>query len=267
MATDGRAVTPGDLVRAFDFIVRADMAGTRNEPFRWGLSIRMPECPLRHDSNYLLVDPVPAGVGAADLAAEAERVQGAAGLGHRLLFFRDAARAEGLAPALEAAGWTTSRGVVMAHRRPPAKAAPPAAVVARADPAALLGARTAEILGYPWGTPEVARQLLSVRDLIPVETRHYAVFEDGAPVSWAELYLEGTTAQVEAVATVEAFRNRGHATAVVLHAVDEARRAGADFVFLCADAEDWPQALYGRLGFDEIGRYVKFTKRIQRPSS
>ena len=55
------------------------------------------------------------------------------------------------------------------------------------------------------------------------------------------------------------FRNRGHASAVVLRAAGEARAAGADLVFLWCDANDWPKELYRRLGFDEIGRYVKFT--------
>jgi hypothetical protein len=27
---------------------------------------------------------------------------------------------------------------------------------------------------------------------------------------------------------------------------------------LFADAEDWPKELYRRLGFDELGHYVKF---------
>ena len=53
-------MTDPDLARAFDFVLRADMAGTRVEPFRWGRAVLMPECPLRQDSNYLLVDPVPA---------------------------------------------------------------------------------------------------------------------------------------------------------------------------------------------------------------
>jgi hypothetical protein len=40
--------------------------------------------------------------------------------------------------------------------------------------------------------------------------------------------------------------------------VAEAQRAGCDFVFLVSDAEDGPQELYRRLGFDDVGRYVKF---------
>ena len=119
---------------------------------------------------------------------------------------------------------------------------------------ALRGARERQIATYPWGTPEVARQLLGARSLFPVPTRDYAVFVDGEPVSWVECTSEGAVAQVEALATVEAHRKRGHASRVLLRAVEDARRAGADLVFLCADASDRPQDLYRRLGFMQRDR-------------
>lgn len=250
---------PDDLARAFEFIVRADMAGTRAEPFRWGTAVFMPECPLRHDSNYLLVDATAAPLEAAALAAEADRIQGAAGLEHRCILFRDARAGERMAGAMEKLGWTRFRGIVMAQRRAPDRDAA-SAVVVRTDAGRLQAARTAQILTYPWGTPEVARQLLEARAWIPVETRYYAVFVQGEPVSWAELYVEGDTAQIEAVATLEPHRSRGYASAIVLRAASDARRDGAEIVFLCTDAEDRPKDLYRRLGFDEIGRYVKFTR-------
>ena len=40
----------------------------------------------------------------------------------------------------------------------------------------------------------------------------------------------------------------------------EARAAGASLVFLFADANDWPQHLYGRLGFDVLGPSRLFTR-------
>lgn len=251
----------GDLARAFDFILRADMAGTRRAPSRSGTAVLMPECPLRQDSNYLLASDPPPGADAAALAGEADRVLGAAGLRHRCIFFRDTLAGERLAPGFEALGWRTFRGVLMALRRPPrAGALPPGGPVRRVEASVLRAAREASILGYPWGTPEVARQLLDARDHVPVETRHYAVLEGGEPAAWVEMYLEGGTAQVEALFTAERFRRRGHGSALVLHAAAEARRAGADLVFLCADAEDRPRELYRRLGFEEIGGYLKFTR-------
>ena len=77
-------------------------------------------------------------------------------------------------------------------------------------------------------------------------------------VSYTDLYLDDADAQVEDVGTLPEHRNEGHASAVVLGAIAEARKAGAGFVFLVADANDWPKVLYGRLGFDEVGHYTKF---------
>jgi ribosomal protein S18 acetylase RimI-like enzyme len=76
-------------------------------------------------------------------------------------------------------------------------------------------------------------------------------------VAYADLYVEPPNAQIEDVGTLEEHRGRGYASAVVLHAVELARRAGANFIFLVADAQDWPQHLYRRLGFEPIGHYVK----------
>jgi predicted N-acetyltransferase YhbS len=46
----------------------------------------------------------------------------------------------------------------------------------------------------------------------------------------------------------------------VLRAVEEARRAGADLVFLVADDKDWPKQLYARLGFEPVGLAYKFIR-------
>ena len=240
-----------DFERAFEFMLRGDLAGTRKEPWRFGAAVFTPELPLRHDSNYLVLeregDP-------AELAAEAERAQAA--LGHRLILVPDAALGERLAPAFERLGWETQRFVVMAHRRAPERAVDTALAV-EVDDETLRGPRERQTLCYPWATPEVARQLSDARRLNPLETRFYAVLVEGEVASFTDLYLDRDTAQVEAVVTLPEFRNRGYASAVVSRAVEEARRAGAALIFLVADASDWPKELYRRLGFDEVGRYVK----------
>jgi predicted GNAT family acetyltransferase len=83
---------------------------------------------------------------------------------------------------------------------------------------------------------------------------------NGEIASAADLYSDGRTAQVEDVATAAEFRGRGYATAVVLRAVEEALATGHDFVFLVADAEDWPKELYVRLGFAPLGHTWTFLK-------
>jgi ribosomal protein S18 acetylase RimI-like enzyme len=248
-----------DFDRAFDFMTRADMSGSRVEPFRFGTAVFTPELPLRHDSNYLLVETLPVDVSAADLVEEAERVQGAAGLEHRLLLFRDADLGERFAPHLVSLGWRRDRHVVMAQRRQPERTIN-ARVASEVTEADLREARERQILSYPWGTPEVARQLLEAKRRIPVEARFFAVIAGGAVASYCDLYLDGEIAQVEDVASMPEHRGRGYASAVVLRAVEEARARGAELVFLVADSEDWPKELYRRLGFDEIGANVKLLR-------
>jgi ribosomal protein S18 acetylase RimI-like enzyme len=254
-----------DFDQAFDFMIRADMAGSRVAPFRFGTAIFTPELPLRHDSNYLLVETVPEDASAADLVEEAERAQGAAGLEHRLLFFRDAALGERFAPELIRLGWRRDRHVLMAqHRQPEREVA--TRIVSEVTNAALHEARERQILSYTWGTPEVARQLLDAKRRIPVDARFFAVLVDGAVASYGDLYMDGRVAQVEDVATMPEHRGRGYATALVLRAADEARAAGAELVFLVADDEDWPKDLYRRLGFEEIGANLKLLRTTKASS-
>jgi ribosomal protein S18 acetylase RimI-like enzyme len=248
-----------DFDRAFAFMTRADMAGSRTEPFRFGKAVFTPERPLRYDSNYLLVESVPDGVSAAELAEEADRIQGTAGLPHRLLFFRDARLGARFAPELAESGWRFERHVLMAHRRP-AEREMDTSIVTEVTADVIRSARERQIRSYPWGTREVAQQLLDAKAHIPVATRFFAVLLDGDVASYADLYVDGEVAQVEDVATVSEHRERGYASAVVLRAVEEARAAGAELVFLVADADDWPKELYRRLGFDEIGENAKLVK-------
>ena len=248
-----------DFDRAFEFMINADMAGSRREPFRFGTAIFTPERPLRYDSNYLLVEQVPEEVSAEELAREADRVQGAAGLPHRLFLFRDVSLGERFAPQLAEAGWRYERHVLMAQRRPPERKVD-AGIVTEVTADVIRPARERQIRSYPWGTPEVTEQLLDAKAHIPVATRFFAVLVNGGVASYSDLYLDGDIAQVEDVATMPEHRERGYASAVVLRAVSEARAAGAGLVFLVADAEDWPRELYRRLGFDEIGENAKLIR-------
>jgi ribosomal protein S18 acetylase RimI-like enzyme len=248
-----------DFDRVFDFMIRADMAGSRAVPFRYGTAVFTPELPLRYDSNYLLVDAVPDGVSATELADEADRIQGAAGLEHRLLFFRNAVLGERFAPELIRLGWRRDRHVLMAHRRASERDID-TSIVSEVTDAMLRPARARQIRSYPWGSAEVARQLLDAKRRIPVETHFFAVVADGSIASYGDLYLDGDIAQIEDVATMPEQRGRGYASAVVLRAVEVARAAGAELVFLVADAEDWPKQLYERLGFDEIGANLKLLR-------
>ena len=91
----------------------------------------------------------------------------------------------------------------------------------------------------------------------------------GEPASSCALFLDDDVggrrvATVEEVGTLVAHRGRGLARAVVSAAVAHAARWGADLIVVAADADDWPQLMYARLGFAAIGRQVALTRRTRR---
>jgi GNAT superfamily N-acetyltransferase len=242
---------PDDLARAFAFMRLADMLGTRVEQSPYGTAVRTPELPLRQDSNYLLVDRTDAR--AVDLARELDR------LSLRALVVRGEEAAARLANEFSALGWQAHRHLVMAHRRPPERTAD-TGLVTEVGEQTLRELRRRITLSYPWGSPELAEQLLEAKSMMTerVETHFLAVVVDHEPVAYADLYLGEGVAQIEDVLTLEKHRNRGYASALVLRGIEEAKRRGVTLSFLVADADDWPRHLYARLGFDVIGRYAKF---------
>jgi ribosomal protein S18 acetylase RimI-like enzyme len=248
---------PDELARIHRFEREIEMAGTRTVASPLGVGVLTPELPLRYDSNYFLLEH---DVDSDAVLAEADRILGGAGYDHRVINTFDDRIGERLRPEFDALGWRTARHIFMVQRRKPEKRAD-LAVVREVGEAALRPGRTSAILAQPWGTPEVARQILDAKPMLAerAETKFFAVVVDGQIVAWTDLYVAQGVAQVEDVATVEEHRGRGYATAVVLRAIEEGRRAGADLVFLVADDEDWPKALYGRLGFDEVGRVYRFS--------
>jgi GNAT superfamily N-acetyltransferase len=247
-----------DLARVRRFEREIELAGTETVDSPLGVGVLTPELPRRHDSNYLLLERA---ASAHEAMAEADRVLGGAGRAHRVILTFDDELAARLAPQFQALGWTINRHVCMVQRRKPEKRGD-TSIVREVDEKKLRPGRTREIVAQPWGSPELAEQLLDAKVMLAdrAETRFFGVEVDGEIVAWADLYLAQGVGQVEDVATRREHRGKGFATAVVLRAVEEARRAGADLVFLVADEEDWPKELYGRLGFDPIGRIHKFIR-------
>jgi ribosomal protein S18 acetylase RimI-like enzyme len=238
------------LARAYAFLDRADMAGERREPSSVGTAVFDDAVPRRLDSNFLRVerqaDPETA-------QAEAERI------GRRMIFVPDSELGERLVPHFQERGWLARRHVVMAQLRDPEREADLSLVTEVEEPE-LRAARHQVVTGQPWAAPEVMAQLFAGKELIGrrVRARYFAVVLDGEVVSYTDLYQDGADAQVEDVGTLHEHRERGYASAVVLAAIAAARADGAQFVFLVADLEDWPKELYRRLGFDELGYFLKF---------
>jgi ribosomal protein S18 acetylase RimI-like enzyme len=222
-----------------------------------GTAILTPSLPLVWQVNAIRVEDPQASV--AQLTAEAEQVQGA--FGHRKLVMHDERLGKRLAPELTKAGWNVFRVLIMLRRRPPERPeeSADAAEVSRDVGAAALAAFRRE---QPFGWQDEA-----VRQLAEMDNRYTSVLaaRDFAsppddPACACRLYTHDGLAQVDEVGTVEARRGRGHARAAVAAAADAATADGCEQVFMVTDAADWPQELYRRLGFDEIGATYEFLK-------
>lgn len=236
---------------------------TRLVPFTRGTAYLNDGYPERWDSNFLWVDDVDTDAG--ELVAEADRVLGEAGLAHREIRIDDDAYGGSVASGLAGSGYGGDRLVVMALRRPADRPASSAAAE-EVDLATLRPALEIVLRREPWATTEeIVRALADFRGELErhAGARFFCARIDGEIAGMCELYVRGAIAQIEDVNTLEEFRDRGLARAVVLRAADEALVGGAGLVFLHALDDDWPKELYAKLGFDPIGHVWSFV----RPSS
>ena len=240
---------PDELARAWAFLDRADMAGDRTASASVGTAIYDDKVPLRLDSNLLRVEQ---DAEPEEVLAEAERLE------RRMVVFRSTEVGERLAPFFAERGWLVRRHLLMAQLREPERNAD-LAIVEEVAEEELRPARQRVVASEPWGKPEVMAQLFAAKHLIGerVRARFFAIKVGGEVASYSDLYQDGADAQVEDVGTLPEHRGRGYATAIVLAAIEAARADGAEFVFLVADLEDWPKELYRKLGFDELGYFVK----------
>jgi ribosomal protein S18 acetylase RimI-like enzyme len=249
-----------DFARFLAFEQRLlERLSTRIESFAYGVAFIDDEFPTKYDANFLRVnDPVPR-VAADELVSEAERIL--ATHEHREIVMCDDTDGIRLAPEFVARAWVVDRNMFLTLRREPDR----------------LGAIEIEELPFsevrplleegnrrePWGSDhETVRALTDYQGKLArvIGARSFAARVRGRLAGSCELYVDGDDAQVESVGTLEEFRGRGIARAVVLRAVEAAREAGAERVFIVADEADWPKDLYVRLGFDRIGRTWQYTR-------
>lgn len=256
---------PPDARRAFDFQrLMLDRTSTRTLPLPWGTAFYNDDFPLRYDSNTAIVDRPLGAATADDVVATLDEAFD--GYRHREVQLSSVDDADAIAMGMAEHGFAIERLLVMAHLREPDRA-PDLSAPDEIDAGAMRPFRIESTAREPWGTePEVQATLADFLALLAdrVGARFFGQRIDGELAGACELYIDGDVAQVENVDTLEEYRQRGVARNVVLRAVQEARAAGATFVFLFADADDWPRHLYARLGFDEIGQGRLFTRWPER---
>jgi GNAT superfamily N-acetyltransferase len=250
-----------ELERCVDFVVRlADRAAKTKEPSPYGVAHLNTDLPRVWSRNYLFADGDLGRVTAIELAAEADRILGAAGLTHRKVELVDAEAGARLEPQFRELGWEVECDVIMVARGGPDRGVDTSIV----DEVPI--DELVPVWSHGWQTDprvhdeDVVRQLVENRRVMSkaVDTRFFAGRADGEIGSYCELYYEQDIGQIEDVFTLERFRKRGLARATVTRALDASREAGHDVTFLIADRDDWPKELYAKLGFDEIGRIWEF---------
>jgi predicted GNAT family acetyltransferase len=248
-----------ELQRALDFIAKmADDLAQKKVPSRYGVALLAPEFPSVWSRNYLYATEELDTASAEELAAEANRLLGQAGLRHRKVEVWDAEAGVRLEPGFVKLGWNRERDVIMVVHREPDRLVDTSSVheVGADD---LVPAWTESwALDPAVLNSDVARQLVENKRRLGVETntRFFAARVDGEVGAYCELYSDGQTAQIENVFTLDRFRKRGLARAVVSKALEVAQ--GHDLIFLIADQDDWPKELYRKLGFDDVGLIWEF---------
>ena len=232
-------------------------------PFPGGAAVLSDDFPGAYDHNKLSVI---GGTTAAEIEAAADEILGGAGRSHRLVEVRMQHPPDALAGELQALGYARVNNLLMTLRGD-ARAGPRREVhVERLSLADRIRAAQESWRGeLPDAGPGVWRQLgerittaargadvtfLGVRD------------GEGHVVARADLFLHAGVGQVEDVLTLPAARGEGCASALVLAAVRDARRAAADVIFLVADADDWPRELYARLGFSALCEFASFERDV-----
>ena len=200
------------------------------------------------------------GLSAHEIAVEADEVMGGTGCEHRRVWVADAEWGAELEPGFKELGWETDVHLAMGHHREPDRIVDTFEV--EDVGAGTWSAREEQLRSYPWVDDE--ETLVQMRGLYDLMTevgnaRDFAIMRNGKAISFALLFSDGSTGQIEDVATLEEFRNLGLSRQVVTRALEESR-ARHDYTFLIADDRDWPKDFYSKLGFDEVGRHYYFLK-------
>lgn len=198
------------------------------------------------------------------VAHHADRLLGKTGCEHRRVRITDATLGAALEPEFHELGWETDVHVVMASRRPPNRVVDTSMVEELGD--ATWPGREEQMRTYPFDNDDetMSQMRLFYRRAVDAGSgRDFAIVEDGKPISFALLYSDGMIGQIEDVATLEPYRNRGYSWRVVTKALQESK-SRHDITFLIADDRDWPKDFYSKLGFDPITRHYYFLKRPRK---
>jgi ribosomal protein S18 acetylase RimI-like enzyme len=220
-----------------------------------GVAVRHRDFPASYNNNRLLIREV-----AEPAAVLAAADQALGDLGHRVIVVLDDEMGRAFEPAATAAGYRWQPLVVMRYEggTPPEPEVPVVELELPVMIEALRREWRADEPELPEDEVEQLAARVGARRKGADEVRFLGVMRDGELASRADFYRQHGVAQIEYVSTLPRHRGHGYSTAVMREGLRRAQ--GCETVFLFADAADWPQRWYGRLGFVPVGRFHEYVR-------
>jgi GNAT superfamily N-acetyltransferase len=243
------------LARVLAFL-RANLARTADElrPIEGGCVVRSPSLPAVWSINHLRM-ALPLGFESIVELADQQM--------YSCPYLQIVLETQDTGPTLEEefrdARWKTERELLMSLSTGPDRDADTGIVADAGE------AEVADVMRRWYGEDELDPRALA--QLVEFSRRESRVCRDrllgvrssdGQLVAIGKLRGDGRVAQVGDVYTTPEARGRGFGRAVVTRAVELARYAGHDLIFINANDNDWPKELYARIGFRPLGRLWQF---------
>jgi GNAT superfamily N-acetyltransferase len=271
---EGSATSDRDELLAFELWLDDRVCDEVHQE-SWGRLFLTPSAPLIWDANWVGIEEV--GLSVDQIVAIADDALGGEGFGHRTICLLDQADGRRVGAEVEAAAarwprWEVERTRYMVWRGgtlDPALVAGSAEIGVREVPLAEIEDLRRTLIAessVPAGVPEPEA---TVDQLFELNRRYGKAGGDrwftapaaGEPLSCCCLLTDGRIGQVEEVATRADARERGYAKAIVTAAVAAAQADGDAPIFLTAEAADWPQLMYAKLGFETVGDLTILRRR------
>jgi hypothetical protein len=253
------------LTRALAFERAMHAAVGRVVTTAWGQVYLEPAIARCYERNQAWAVGDAGGIDAAGLDRDVDRLFAEAGLPHRRLAVEPPA-AQRLAPGLAALGYDQGTHLYLAFDGAPPDG--PRAAVAEVGIEAIAAANERWLRTDPdmqFGRDATVRAHITEHHRTfgsaGAHERCFAVLgADGDPVAWAKLWTRGGVAQVEDVVCLHEHRGRGYGRDVTAAATLAGLDDAPELLFIVADDDDWPKALYGRLGYEPIGIKTTHTR-------
>jgi GNAT superfamily N-acetyltransferase len=253
------------LTRALAFERAMHAAVGRVVTTAWGQAFLEPTIARCYERNQAWAVDDAAGLAASALDRDVDRLFAGAGLAHRMLAVEPPAAAR-LAGGMRALGYAPNRHLYLAFEGPPPPA--PRARVREVGIEAVAAGnerylRTDRDTAFGRDATVRAHIVEHHRTYgsAGADERCFAVLDQaGEPAAWAKLWSRDGVAQVEDVVCLHEHRGRGYGRDVVAAATRAGLDGEPELLFIVADDEDWPKALYARLGYVPLGTKSVWTR-------